>query len=84
MIFWVNCIDFDKRETAVKGSVNRIPAIDEAVKLAQKQMLSIDTDRARFWSKQNRVGNFSAYIPYGLKQAAAEAKKEVAGRLRRI
>jgi len=36
MIFWVNCIDFDKRETAVKGSVNRIPAIDEAVKLAQK------------------------------------------------
>lgn len=50
-------------------------ATDEAVKLVNKQMLSIDTDRARFQSKQNRAGNFSAHIPYEMEQATAEAKE---------
>jgi len=38
-------------------------------------MLSIDTDRARFQTKQNRAGNFSAHIPYEMEQAQAEAKE---------
>ena len=65
--------DFDRN---LLLSIDIIPvATDEAVKLVQKQMLSIDTDRARFQSKQNRAGNFSAHIPYGLEQATAEAKE---------
>ncbi|MDL2287954.1 ATP-binding protein [Oscillospiraceae bacterium OttesenSCG-928-F05] len=50
-------------------------ATDEAVKLVNRQMLSIDTDRARFQSKQNKAGNFSAYIPYEMEQAQAEARE---------
>ena len=65
--------DFD-RNLMLSVDIQPVPT-DEAVKLVQKQMLSIDTDRARFQNKQNRAGNFSAHIPYEMEQAQAEAKE---------
>ncbi len=57
-------------------SIDMLPIpTDEAVKIINKLILGTETDKARFTSKQNSNGNFTADIPYDLQQRAEELKE---------
>ncbi len=65
--------DFDRN---LMLSVDILPVQTvEAVKLVQKQILAVETDRARYTNRQNRNGNFTANIPYEMDQALSETKE---------
>lgn len=57
-------------------SIDMLPIpTDEAVKIINKLILGTETDKARFMRKQNTNGNYTADIPYDLRQRAEELKE---------